>query len=274
MSSRNPFGKIGPGIMRKINEHSATTYENNVRVHFDWENNTVETDPTGSCWATATLTWDQRIKEDWRDLMDSRVRDVLYPQYRNRRDGKAANDFVRKINEEYVGIKITEIVCDPDGTNGDSVVLMISGQYDKEISYHGDEDDDEDEDEYDEIDFESDEGQTIKRELKRYVGDIMSKFMEAVLSPPDTPPQPVMTYDEDGDAILYDGGEYYSDDINREHDYKLKSTDVYKKSYWYDAIKGMVDDTFEVTFELVNNKGIPVSKGEDGFVFNQLKLKM
>jgi len=36
----------------------------------------------------------------------------------------------------------------------------------------------------------------------------------------------------------------------------------------------MVDDTFEVTFELVNNKGIPVSKGEGGFVFNQLKLKM
>jgi len=275
MSSRNPFEQIGPGIMRKINEHSATTYENNVRVHFDWENNTSESDPTGSCWATATLTWNQRIKQDWRHLMDTIVRDVLYPQYRSRRDGKDANDFLREINEEYDSIGITEIsAIDPDGTNDDRVALMIAGGYDKEISYHGDEDDDEDEDEYDEIDFESGKGQTIKRELKRYVGDIMSKFMEAVLSPPDTPPQPVMTYHEDGDAILYDGGEYDSDEIDRGHDYKLKSTDVYKKIYWYDAIEGMVDDTFEVTFELVNNKGIPVSKGEDGFVFNQLKLKM
>lgn len=268
MSSRNPFLRIGPSIMRKINKHSATTYENNVEVEFDWESNTSETDPAGNCWAMATLTWNPRIEQYWRYFMSELVADVLYPQYRSR-NGKPVNDFLREINEEYDSIELDEIsAIDPDGTNDDRVVLTISSIYGKEPAQGY-------ENLYDEMDFESDEGQTIKREFKRYVGDIMSGIMKALLSPPDTPPQPVMTCDEDGCAILYDGGEIYDEyDIDHEHDYKLKSTDVYKKSYWYDAIEGMVDDTVQVTFTLVNNKSIPVSKGEGGFVFNQLKLKM
>ena len=74
---------------------------------------------------------------------------------------------------------------DPNGTNDDKVNLMIQGVYEKEPvpDYPG---------EYYEMDFKSDKGKTIKREFKRYVGDIMSGLMEALLSPPDTPPQPVM----------------------------------------------------------------------------------
>jgi len=251
--------------MRKINEHSATTYENNVKVGFDWESSTHETDPTGTCWAIATLTWNPRIEQYWRYSMSELVADVLHPQYRSRMDGKPVNDFLRRINEEYDSIELTEIsAIDPDQTNDDRVEVFISGSYHK----------DGDVDEYDEMDFESDKGQTIKREFKRYVGDIMSGLMKALLSPPDTPPQPVMTCIGLGCAIRYDDGEIYDEyDINHEHDYKLKSTDVYKKSYWYDAIEGMVDDTFQVTFELVNNKRIPVSMGEEGVVVSQYQLK-
>lgn len=278
MSSQHPLSRLPSDIMRKINKHSASTYENHVEMNFDWESNTSEIDPTGNCWATATLTWNPRIEQHWRDLMSEIVADILYPQYRSR-NGKPVNDFLREINEEYDSIELTEIsAIDPDGTNDDRVVLMISGMYGKEPipDYPG---------EYYEMDFESDEGQTIKREFKRYVVDIMTSFMKALLSSPDTPPQPVMTCDKYGCAILYDGGEIYDEyDIDHEHDYKLQTTDVFFEKYWIDLLNGeyIVKQwrdgreykAFQSTFTLVNNKRLPVSKKKEGVVVSQYKLKL
>jgi outer membrane translocation and assembly module TamA len=107
--------------------------------------------------------------------------------------------------------------------------------------------------------------------------------MQIILPPQSTRPQPVTTFEGElmewetiGDLIRHDDGKYYDDDeINDINDYKVQGTEVYTKEYWNEAIKSMDDDdSVTVTFNLINNKRIPVSRGEDGIVVGQVKLKL
>ena len=270
MSSRNQVLPID--AIRKISKFmSATRYINHVEMDFDWESESDDwRDPVGVCFAYVQITWDTRIESSWKVNMKDLTREILHPVY--------DNDLLHEIQEKYENTDVELAVVDPDGTDENGIAILIQGSYEK------DEEAPDDLDYNRKLDFGSDRGKKIKREFKQYVWDAMTSLMKSLLSPPDTPMQPVVTLDNYGDEISYDDNEDYdSDDVDVSDDYKLETTDVFFEKYWIDLFNGeyIVKQNaigkeykaFKSTFGLLNNKRIPLSRGVSGIVVRQYKLK-
>lgn len=253
---------------------SATRYINHVEMDFDWESQSDDwIDPVGVCFASVQITWDTRIESSWKIEMYRMTREILHPEY--------DSGLLHEIQEKYENTDVELRGINPDGTDENRIKILIQGLYVKE------EEAPDDLDYYRKVDFESDRGKKIKREFKQYVWDAMTSLMKSLLSPPDTPMQPVMTLNNSGRKISYDDNEDYdSDDIYDEYvsdDYKLETTDVFFEKYWIDLFNGeyIVKQNaigeeykaFKSTFVLLNNKRIPLSRGVSGIVVRQYKLK-
>lgn len=211
--------------LKSMSSIDTTTYENNVRVEFDWVSTTEEEATHGDCNAYVDIVWDARIERSWKHLMNEEAWGILYPQHEMNDYGTAANAFLREINELHddMDVDIESISGEASDETENRFLLIICAHYLKEGSQA--------------------KWQKIQRDFKRYVGDIMSGFMQALLSPPHT-------YDDEFDD---------EDERDGRQDYTLRTTEIYNNNTWDEAIEAMVNDTFRVTFELVHSAPQSVS---------------
>ena len=81
-----------------------------------------------------------------------------------------------------------------------------------------------------------------------------------VFAPSETPPQPIQ-----------------NKPVNSEmkNDYKVERNAVFRREYWDHVVnymEGLFTPQINVTFQLINNKRLPLSRGKEGSVMHQLKL--
>lgn len=281
----NPFLRLSADVMQKIIDQLATRYNNKVEVSFNWIDydfcTTRLNEPLGTCFARLQIEWNKSIENRWRYTTDQAFNDLLQSQYELDEDGFSKNLFVKtlqkKQKENNLDVTLKDIQRGNSYTDHTHLVLDITGLYKKERSFSGSEN-------YEHMDWESDRGKKIKDDFKRCVVDVITSVTKKLLSPPDTPSQPLNTKDYSGYAMFYDKPECFDGHVNIHNDYKLETTDVFEKKYWIDLLEseptikyqnngGEEYRAFLGAFLLIDNKRIASSKGLEGAVVYEYKFK-
>ena len=260
-------------VMNKITDLNFTTYDNEVVIEFSYDpyiyesRSTNQYDRFGS---NIAINLNDKIDYYWKVNLSDKIYDVYRNSTtRNKIQSKLKN--YKRIFGQRGGLIEIEAVWD-ENYNENQISLYLTFMYEKEVDEDGN---------FKRVDFMSERGLQIRKAAAFLTAHTASTTLEYIIPAPDTSIQGYVTFDEDGKYINKRREEFY--------DYKLHSKDeqIYSPKFWikqisydvkrvndYSIMASSIKPTKDtiVTFTLVNNKRLPITRGEDGVWVRQLKF--
>lgn len=268
------MSRLPNDVMNKITSYNFTTYsDNNVAVSFDYESLSDREDPHDSFDCDIRIGLDSNIGEYWRRHLVWWVNNNLYPDPYSSRDGISSSSGIQSELKDFKTIfgNTGNFMIDAEQSNQNTIRLTLRFMYEKEG--------------YDPVDFMSERGLRMRKAAAFLAAHTLVNTFKDIIPKPDTMIQDYLTLDEDGDRIDQRGNwleDYNFDEYRiKGNDYKLHKKDkfIYSLDFWMKKISYEVTtqggrvvpaEEIYVKFTLVNNKRLPITRGEEGVYMRQL----